>query len=163
MEIREQTPERLVIYSQPIGIGIFLSLFVAGPLYMLVWNPEIPELPLPTRWFAIPFILFAGWALSTLAAVITCQLDRTTQTVTIEQKYLFATKTITQPLTAITKVEINRPDTEGTPMYPVYLHFRSGEKYPVYSCFSVGLINQDWLQEQHQVATTIQQFLAKSV
>ncbi len=166
MEIREQTADRLVIYSQPLSIGLFLSIFLAIPLYILIWGSqiswgdELTPLPVQIRWLMIPLLLVVGWVFYTSVAVITCSLDRTTKTVTIEQQYLLSKTTITRSLTEITKVEIKPADTEGTPIHPIFLHFSTGDKYPVYS--SLGLLNtfnNKWFQEQQDVAKAIQKIL----
>ncbi|MBL1173676.1 hypothetical protein [Pantanalinema sp. GBBB05] len=156
MEIREQTSTKLVIYSKPVKIWLFVSLFVVAEFYMLLFGYEIP--PNPTQryqWIVIPFMVFTLFFFYSWLTIITLTLDKETGMLKLEKQLLTKT-TLEKPLAEISRLELRQADTEGTPIHPVHLVLKSGEKLPAYS--TLGWFS-NWQIEQQQVATTITDFL----
>lgn len=156
MEIREQTATRLVIYSKPVKIWLFVSLFFAMEFYMLFFGYEIPPNPQQQhQLIMIPFMLFTLFFFYSWVAIITLTLDKEIGILRLE-KQLLTKKTIEKPLTEISQIELSQTDGDGAPIHPVHLVLHSGEKLPAYS--NLGLFS-NWQIEQKQVADAITDFV----
>ncbi|BAZ37443.1 hypothetical protein NIES4101_33650 [Calothrix sp. NIES-4101] len=156
MEIREQTSTKLVIYSKPVKIWLFVSLFFVMEFYMLLFGYEIPSNPEQRyQWIVIPFMGFTLFFFYSWLTIITLTLDKKTGMLKLEKQLLTKT-TLEKPLAEISQLELSQADGEGTPIHPVHLVLKSGEKLPAYS--TLGWFS-NWQIEQQEVANTITRFL----
>lgn len=156
MEIREHTATKLVIYSKPVKIWLFVSSFFVLELYMYFFGFEIP--PNPTQqhqWIVIPFMIFTLVFFYSWLPIMTLTLDKESGMLSLEKQVL-TKKTVEKPLTDINHLELSQADSEGTPIHPVFLVLQSGEKLPAYS--TLGWFG-DYDGEQQQVAAAIANFL----
>ncbi len=160
MEIKEQTSTKLVIESQALGLWIFVAVFLAMELYALFFGYVIPPSGAKIEWSIIPFMFFSFFFFYSWLTTLTCTLDKTTNRVVIQQKFLFNKKVTEKTLSEIEQVKLKENSRDGTPIHPVTLLLNSSEELPVY--IADNILRFNWSRDQSTVANTLTQFLGLS-
>ncbi|NJK49805.1 hypothetical protein HC931_18155 [Candidatus Gracilibacteria bacterium] len=159
MQILENTPTKLAIYSRPTEVWFLAaSLPILGVCFIvdLVLQSE----PLSNKFFSLVLIVvwigLASWAAVDLVKNIQCTLDKRLGIVAVREQGLLGTKIVLRSLGEVKEVIVDKESSDRVPLQPVSLLFSSGEKLPVY----IQLDLKGWYQNAQGTAEIIRDFIA---
>jgi hypothetical protein len=161
MQILENTPTKLAIYSRPTEVWFLAaSLPILGVCFIveLILQSE----PLSDKFFSLVLIFvwigLASWAAVDLVKNIQCTLDKRLGIVAVKEQGLLGTKIVLRSLGEVKEVIVNEESGDRVPLQPVSLLFSSGEKLPVY----MQLDLKGWYQNAQGTAEMIRHFIASN-
>ncbi|MEL7142796.1 MAG: hypothetical protein AAFY33_11065 [Cyanobacteria bacterium J06643_4] len=152
MRIIHQSPQQLVVSSQPWMLAIFSSIMIAmSLLFMLAMIDDLYRWPVA---LLVLFIFFLGGCLLFYADVIYCQIDQSSACVTVRRKGLWRDRTFTVTFAELRAVQLYGRRYKGRVYYKVRLLLHNGKAIP--------LMESRWWNAKKwtAIAQTLSHFLA---
>lgn len=152
MRIIHQSPQQLVVSSQPWMLAIFGGLTVGMSLsFLLAMIDDLHQWPVA---LLVLSLLSMGGCLLLYADIVRCQIDQPSACVTVRRKGLLRDRTFTFTFDELRAVQLYGRRYKGRVYYKVRLLLRSGKAIP--------LMESRWWNAKKwtAIAQTLSHFLA---